>query len=558
MRNLPISKRIFISFGIILGVFLFSVILSISHLFSTRRYFTKFYEDSYVITNKTASLQTDIQTVAKYIGYAMMEDDSIKTSEYIQAAKDNIDALKEGITFLKDNFEDDLNLVGQYEQIMNSFESSRNQVFDLALQNKNQEAIELYFSSVMPGLLQANDCLTQMGEIADQAADTNYMVASRRITIGVIFMVIISGIALIISSYLGRYIDRSITTPILELEKAAKKMSDGSLDVAISYQSSDEMGSLADSMRNLTDNLSFIIKDIRTILEQLADGNFHVTFDCKEKYRLDYKPILDSMELIRDNLNSTMLAINQSSQQVSLGSSQLARSAQGLAEGATEQAGTVETLMVNVGSVTDIAESSAKNATLAYEKVKVSAQKAENSKKEMGKLTQAMERISATSKEIEKIIISMEDIASQTNLLSLNASIEAARAGEAGRGFVVVAEQIGKLAADSAASAVTTKELILRCLKEIDTGNTISEGTSKVFGEVIDEMKQFADIAKSSSEASVTQYDSLHQIRKGIEQISSVVQVNSAAAQQTSATSQELYAQAENLEHQVQKFQLIL
>ena len=103
--------------------------------------------------------------------------------------------------------------------------------------------------------------------------------------------------------------------------------------------------------------------------------------------------------------------------------------------------------------------------------MKVSAQKAENSKKDMERLKGAMERISSTSKEIEKVIIAIEDIASQTNLLSLNASIEAARAGDAGRGFVVVAEQIGKLATDSATSAVTTKELIVRCLQEIDLGN---------------------------------------------------------------------------------------
>ena len=175
----------------------------------------------------------------------------------------------------------------------------------------------------------------------------------------------------------------------------------------------------------------------------------------------------------------------------------------------------------------------------------------------MERLKGAMERISSTSKEIEKVIIAIEDIASQTNLLSLNASIEAARAGDAGRGFVVVAEQIGKLATDSATSAVTTKELIVRCLQEIDLGNSISQETSKAFEEVINEMKQFADVAKSSRESSVTQYDSLRQIREGIEHISSVVQINSAAAEQTSATSQELSAQAESLQQQVEKFQLM-
>lgn len=85
----------------------------------------------------------------------------------------------------------------------------------------------------------------------------------------------------------------------------------------------------------------------------------------------------------------------------------------------------------------------------------------------MNVLLTEMEHITDISKEIGNIITDIEDIASQTNLLALNASIEAARAGEAGKGFAVVADQIGKLAADSANSAVNTRELIDKTLVEI-------------------------------------------------------------------------------------------
>lgn len=181
---------------------------------------------------------------------------------------------------------------------------------------------------------------------------------------------------------------------------------------------------------------------------------------------------------------------------------------------------------------------------------------AEKSKDELNALTEAMERISTTSREIQNIIGAIEDIASQTNLLSLNASIEAARAGEAGKGFAVVADQIGKLAADSAQSAVNTRELIEKALQEVDNGNEITGKTVAALNEILEMMAGFADAAKQSNETSKSQAQMLQQIEQGIEQISSVVQSNSASAQETSATSEELSAQAETLKELVSKFQL--
>ena len=167
-----------------------------------------------------------------------------------------------------------------------------------------------------------------------------------------------------------------------------------------------------------------------------------------------------------------------------------------------------------------------------------------------------MERITETSKEIENIIAAIEDIADQTNLLALNASIEAARAGEAGRGFAVVADQIGKLATDSAQSAVMTRELISRSMAEVELGNQMVENTRGSINTVLANMETFANMATGSAEASRAQADMLKQIDSGIEQISGVVQSNTAAAQETSAVSEELSSQAVNLEQMVEKFVL--
>lgn len=167
-----------------------------------------------------------------------------------------------------------------------------------------------------------------------------------------------------------------------------------------------------------------------------------------------------------------------------------------------------------------------------------------------------MQRISESSMKIENIISELEDIASQTNLLSLNASIEAARAGEAGKGFAVVADQIRKLAEQSAASAVSTRELIEGSIHDVEDGNKAVALVSETLDEVIKGINAIADTSKSLSENSQSQATAMEQAEQGVNQISEVVQSNSAMAQETSATSEELSAQAETLDNLVKQFKL--
>ncbi len=557
MKNLSIGKRLFVTFGIILVLVCFTVLVAISSLFNTRNKFTKFYNEAYNVTNKASDLRTSIQAVSKYIGHSMMEEDITKTQEYVESAKDEIQLLYDGITYMTENFPEGISLVNEYESLIDSVASDRDRVLELASLNHNQEAIELYFSKVLPVFSQAYDCLTEINDAASKIATENYSSSLFQTNLTTIVLVILSIVNVAIAIFMALYIIKTITYPIEEIEKVAKEMVKGSLSISLDYKSNDELGSLANSIRDLTSSIKTIVEDIGQMLGELATGNFHIVSNCKEKYVLDYLPILTSIHSIRDKLNSTMTKINQAAEQVALGSSQMSESAQGLAEGATDQAGAVEELTATVENVTSMAEIIAADAGSAFERVQRAGERAENGSKQMQKLTEAMESISNTSKEVENIITSIEDIASQTNLLSLNASIEAARAGEAGKGFAVVANQIGKLATDSSQSAINTRNLIVKILEEIETGNAITVTTSEAFTEVIDSMRDFAEVTRNSSESSSNQASSLKQIQQGIEQISSVVQNNSAAAEQTSATSQELSAQSENLKSLVSKFKLL-
>lgn len=372
----------------------------------------------------------------------------------------------------------------------------------------------------------------------------------------VIIMIVIAILSLAVIVGAIIYILKKKLSPIDDVLAVAEQIAKGNLDAVISMESKDEIGKLGKAFQNTIDEIKRIIEDIDFVLGAMAEGNFAIKTKAAEAYVGDYENILLSMRKLNKNLSSTLLEITEASSQVALGSEQMAESAQSLAEGATEQAGAVEELTATIENVSATAITSAEQAEKAYQQSNEFVREAEHSNEEMAKLNQAMGRISETSKQIEQIIAEIEDIASQTNLLSLNASIEAARAGEAGKGFAVVADQIGKLAADSAQSAVNTRNLISKALEEVNAGNEMTANTSQSLIKVIDGIKVLAQASKDTSAMSVSQADIMKQVEQGIEQISSVVQNNSAAAQETSATSEELSAQADSLQNLVGKFEL--
>ena len=368
----------------------------------------------------------------------------------------------------------------------------------------------------------------------------------------VVIIVVLLLVAAAVGMIFARYTALDIAKPLEKVQKAAKKLAKGELDIEVNLLDKNEFCEMAEDFNQAVTKLNEYIECISWGLQEIGGGDF--TVKPNVDFRGNFVGIRDAIANIEVGLSFTMHQIDDGAEQVAMGAQQLAESAQTLAEGATSQAGAVEELTATIENVADSAESSAKKADDAYKNAQKFANVAEQSNQEMKLLTEAMERITATSREIESIIGEIEDIASQTNLLSLNASIEAARAGEAGRGFAVVADQIGKLAADSAQSAVNTKNLIIKSLQEINNGNEITARTTSALGEVIEGIKFLADASQETSDLSREQAETMAQVQLGVEQIAEVVQNNSASAQETSATSQELNAQSENLKALVDQF----
>lgn len=375
--------------------------------------------------------------------------------------------------------------------------------------------------------------------------------------IAVIIMIAVIILSILSGRRYGNQIADGISKPLQQISERLKTFAEGDLDSEFpEHDAKDEVAEMIETARKMADSLNVIISDSGKLLNEMADGNFAVATEHEERYTGKFNDLLVGIRNMNRKIDESLRQVEETAEQVSLGSGNMAEAAQSLAEGATEQAGAVEELQATIADITANVEHTAENLQKSHADARKYADDADHSREQMHAMVEAMQRISESSMKIENIISELEDIASQTNLLSLNASIEAARAGEAGKGFAVVADQIRKLAEQSAASAVSTRELIEGSIHDVEEGNKAVALVSETLDEVIKGINDIADTSKSLSENSQSQATAMKQAEQGVNQISEVVQSNSAMAQETSATSEELSAQAETLDNLVKQFKL--
>lgn len=315
-----------------------------------------------------------------------------------------------------------------------------------------------------------------------------------------------------------------------------------------------EISQLSESTNQITTQINAIITDLDNMLAALGNGD--LTYSPADVYIGDFAKLRASYERIMLSLNKTMSGISTAGVQVSNGAEQVSSAAANLSEGATRQAASVEELSASLAEVSEKVNRNAARAGDAAKNSEQAAKLVDSGNEKMNILLEAMHKIDDTSKQIANIIRAIDDISFQTNILALNAAVEAARAGEAGKGFAVVASQIGKLADESAQSAVNTRELIMNSIQEIENGNQAVDVTSQTIISLVEGINEVAKKSQELAQLSETQAEQIKQAESGVNQISEVVQSNAAIAEESSATSQELSAESDSLNDLVQQFKL--
>lgn len=368
---------------------------------------------------------------------------------------------------------------------------------------------------------------------------------------------IVSAAFLLVSALLTALVARSVVQPIRKLTQVTDRLAAGELDTDIDIHTKEETGRLAASLRSLITQLHTYIAYIDETADAIAKiGGGDLNVDLRLEYNGDFAKLKTALLQTRDMLNDALRQIDRTAVRVKEGAIQLSGGAQELSQGASQQAASVQELAAALAGLSGRVQENAAAANAARGHAEQMQAAVQRGGEDMRGMTQAMERISAKSQEIVKTIHVIDDIASQTNILALNASVEAARAGAAGKGFAVVAEEVRNLAAKSAAAAKRTGDLVEESANAVREGVRIVQTTDEAFRALVTDARQTAGLVVEIASASAKQAETVQQVSLGIEQIAGVVQNTSATAQQSAAASEQLLGQAELLHRLVARFRL--
>jgi methyl-accepting chemotaxis protein len=558
LKNYKISKKLFIVFAVITSLLVVTAVGSVAGLLMVGNEIQDFYDAPYQNVQKTMDIRIGVQRVMKSALMASSTDDQTITTSSINEITQWENNIKDDLAYLEEHSAA-TDLVKQINDLFTKAVPIREKFTEqlqLNTDESNEQAQDIITTEFAPSIDEIVEVANKLGDFAETNADDSLADANLIKLVVTLIVIALVVISILVTVFFAVMITKMLTTPISEMSNAANELAKGNLNAYVSYESKDELGELAVSFGKVVGMFKKIIPDVNYCLGAMATGDFTIHTKAEESYVGDYKPILLSMRDLRIKLSDTLLNIQESSSQVQSGAQNMSQGAQTLANGATDQASSVEELTATMTELGNQVHSDSKKTSEAAAEARKVGEEAMGSQRYMQKMVLAMENISKTSSQIQEIINTIEEIASQTNLLSLNAAIEAARAGEAGKGFAVVADEIRQLAAQSANASTNTRTLIQTAVDEITKGNAIVEDTSASLQTVINDVNHIVEVIEEVKQSSEKQATSMLDVNQGIEQISAVVQDTSATAQESSAISEELFAQAETLNNLVSQFKL--
>ena len=482
-------------------------------------------------------LETDPQIISAYRGVL---------DEYLTEGKDHIQTLK-SIYPLQDD------LASQYETAYLKWEKELIEAVE-EIESGNLEKAKILLEESNESLKASSTIAQQITANIESTTATNVTAILKDADISVYNVIVYSIFAIIVCFLFAKAVSDSVVYPVKQIEAAADNLSKGILKSDITWNSKDELGTMAQKLQGSIESIQSYVHDIDVAMGLMAQGDFNIS--TSTEFIGEFKSIERNLIDFSYAMSSALDQINIASTEVKAGSALVADSSQGLSQGSVEQAASIEELASTITEVSEKVNTNAQNAQRASELAQKVGAEMQTSNEQMSQLTLAMQEISDTSNEIGKIIKTIDDIAFQTNILALNAAVEAARAGSAGKGFAVVADEVRNLASKSAEAAKNTTTLIESSIAAINKGAKIAVGTADSLVLAVDGAKEVSETIVQIAKASEDQADSIAQVTMGIDQISSVVQNNSATAQQCAATSEQLNGQAETLRETVAQFKL--
>ena len=557
VKNLSISKKL--KKVLIVAIIIISTITVATGvgLMYLKGQLESFVETEYASEISIQETATSILTLARDIRDAYIRaENGENISSYDQNVKKYVNEITTELEYVY-NINKDPEIARELENFGNNISKWINIGNEIltAINNKDMAKANKLILNDCPEVL---DVIIEQVSLIGDRINTNVQDdiqgTTRYIGIVMIIIIVIIIIGLILITKVVQAIIESISNPVEEIKAAALEMAKGNYDLEIEYTSEDEIGVLADCMREMILFTKDNISNITEVLNKFAEGNFDV--EIEDNYIGEFIEIKESLEKIVDSINNTFYDIKIVTEQVKDGSEQVASTAQIISEGAINQAGIIQELMAAIGQINEKVKVSTEQANSTNVLTRELGNQIELNNEKMNEMVTAMNKIEESSINIKSIINTIYSISEQTNLLALNAAIEAARAGESGKGFAVVADEIRKLAEESSVAVKNTEILIEDSINNVNDGKNVADEASEALSSVVGKAKEAVELIGTIAELTEQGAMAISEVYNGIDQIAEVVESNTAISEESAAASEELSSQSESLQNMIDKFKL--
>ena len=557
VKNLSISKKL--KKVLIVAIIIISTITVATGvgLMYLKGQLESFVETEYASEISIQETATSILTLARDIRDAYIRaENGENISSYDQNVKKYVNEITNELEYVY-NINKDPEIARELESFGNNISKWINIGNEIltAINNKDMAKANKLILNDCPEVLDV--IIEQVSLIGDKISTNvqdDIQGTTRYIGIVMIIIIVIIIIGLILITKVVQAIIESISNPVEEIKSAALEMAKGNYDLEIEYTSEDEIGVLADCMREMILFTKDNISNITEVLNKFAEGNFDV--EIEDNYIGEFIEIKESLEKIVDSINNTFYDIKIVTEQVKDGSEQVASTAQVISEGAINQAGIIQELIASIGEINEKVKVSTEQANSTNVLTIELGNQIELNNEKMNEMVAAMNKIEESSRNIKSIINTIYSISEQTNLLALNAAIEAARAGESGKGFAVVADEIRKLAEESSVAVKNTEILIEDSISNVNNGKNIADEASEALNAVVGKAKEAVEVIGTIAKLTEQGAMSISEVYEGIDQIAEVVESNTAISEESAAASEELSSQSESLQNMIDKFKL--
>ena len=557
VKNLSISKKLKKVLNVAIIIISTITVATGVGLMYLKGQLESFVETEYASEISIQETATSILTLARDIRDAYIRaENGENISSYDQNVKKYVNEITNELEYVY-NINKDPEIARELENFGNNISKWINIGNEIltAINNKDMAKANKLILNDCPEVLDV--IIEQVSLIGDKISTNvqdDIQGTARYIGIVMIIIIVIIIIGLILITKVVQAIIESISNPVEEIKSAALEMAKGNYDLEIEYTSEDEIGVLADCMREMILFTKDNISNITEVLNKFAEGNFDV--EIEDNYIGEFIEIKESLEKIVDSINNTFYDIKIVTEQVKDGSEQVASTAQIISEGAINQAGIIQELMAAIGQINEKVKVSTEQANSTNVLTRELGNQIELNNEKMNEMVTAMNKIEESSINIKSIINTIYSISEQTNLLALNAAIEAARAGESGKGFAVVADEIRKLAEESSVAVKNTEILIEDSINNVNDGKNVADEASEALSAVVGKAKEAVELIGTIAELTEQGAMAISEVYNGIDQIAEVVESNTAISEESAAASEELSSQSESLQNMIDKFKL--